>query len=559
MITQLIVGRKPGKLLRLFIFFLLTAFLNLEMGCNYYRVRSIDRLNEELSATKLKEFQARNKYIILSSKGNRFHLTNIEINTDTQVLSADYSIVDHNHNLYFPNNESTSRYRRSRNEKVVLQEVHLIANNCERTSDTKLIIKLTDITRLDVVERDSGKTIASHVLAGVGIYIGTLAFILIIVLLTKSSCPFIYIKNGNEYVFKGELYGGAIFKPLERDDYMALSKISSDQKDFVIKISNELKERQYTDVAELLVAETDNDVNTLIDNKGIVHTISDAVLPQRAVLNGEKDVTNEVSAVDSSLCLFDNLSGKNYTNDLVLTFNKPAHATSAKLILNARNSLWLDFAFGEFTKLFGVYYNKWIEKQRTANADTLQNWSVNQNLPLSVYVKQKGEWKLVERIQTIGPLASRDICVPLHFYDDGSDKVEVKLSCGLLFWEVDYTAIDFSADASIKLQVVKPESATDENGRQCAGLLSIADNNYLQQPAPGCETTVSYKLPLMNKRKIYHVFFRAQGYYEHVRDYDGLPDKELLESFKQEGAFVNFTKHLFDKVNEANTSNMAFK
>lgn len=87
----------------------------------------------------------------------------------------------------------------------------------------------------------------------------------IIFLLTKSSCPFVYTLDGADYNFRGEIYGGAIAPNLERDDYMPLPGFAAVDSVFKLKITNELKERQYTDVAELLMVEHSENITVLMD------------------------------------------------------------------------------------------------------------------------------------------------------------------------------------------------------------------------------------------------------------------------------------------------------
>ena len=543
--------RKPGLYIKITSYLLLFAFINLEMGCNYYRVRSLDRLSEEVTKTKLLDYQAKYKYIILNSKGNRYHLNSIEINKDKMTLTADMSQLDFNHSLFFPNSHGNARYRNNRGQGQVINEVHLLADNFTKLPDNKVSIDLKDIKRLDIIEKDTGRNIASYIFSIIGISSAVFALIFIIILLTKSSCPFIYVKEGQSFIYKGELFGGAIFKPLERDDFISLKSLSEKDSVLQIKISNELLERQFTNLAEVVLAEHAKGIKTLIDNKGTVHTIFSPVNAVKALLNNSADMTQIIDRIDSLSCLFDSRSNPQLNNELSLTFNKPLSARNGKLILHAKNSLWLDYAFGEFTKLFGAYYNSWIIKQREANSDSLQVWMTKQNLPLSVYLKSNNSWELVEQIPTIGPLASRDLCIPINFEASANSTIEIKLKCGFMFWEVDYAAIDFSKDMPLKIVTLAPTSAIDEGGNKWLSELMYADKEYLYQPGPGYEATISYSFPICKEGMQYDAFLHSRGYYEHKRDYSGIPDRKLLESFKQEGAFVEFSGKLFNQIEQS--------
>ena len=122
--------------------------------------------------------------------------------------------------------EPGKAYRYRRQDKLIaLSIVHLYINEYTLSEDNQIAIPITSIKRIDVVERETGRTIASHVIGGTALIVGALTIISIIILLTKSSCPFVYAYNGENYDFVGETYGGAIFSPLERQDFMPLPSI----------------------------------------------------------------------------------------------------------------------------------------------------------------------------------------------------------------------------------------------------------------------------------------------------------------------------------------------
>lgn len=526
----------------------LCAFLNLNFSCNYFKVRTIENIDADLSKNQLQKYQNLNKYFILHSGDRTWHMTIIKVDAEKKMMECLLEYPGQLHQVYKPAAESNKRYKAKKGENVVLNEIHIVASRINPGSQNKIAIPLSSISRIDIIEPDVGRTVASYVFSTIGISASVFTLILIIVLLTKSSCPFIYVNDGQSYVFKGEIYGGSIFKPLERDDYMHLKNVGSDEKEIKIKLTNELLERQYTNLLKTILVQHDVNTKLFIDGAGQIHTTRNLQTAQTAVLNNSKNLITELSDADSNYCLFDVTSNNHCVNDLVLKFQKPKNSREAKLILNAKNSLWLDFAFTEFTKLFGSSYNRFIEKQRTANRDSMLHWTYKQGLPLSVYVKENNRWRLVERIPTVGPLAARDFCVPINTSAIQSDDLEIKISCGFMFWELDYAAIDYSKDEVTTSTFPVLKSATDENGNDVSQLLEKTDALYLVQPQPGNSVELTYQLPKLKKEKAYDVFLHARGYYEHIREYEGLPNRNYLMSFKREGAFIDFSKLLYDKV-----------
>lgn len=536
---------------------LIAALLNLNIGCNYYKVRTLDDLTASLSKEKLQAYQTLKKYIILHTTSNIYHIYVINIDSDNNTMKVKILPFSPDHQMILESPHSKGRYK-VRSERMVLNEVHLFINTDIKQDEADIaIVPLTSLVRMDIVEPDKARTAASYIVGAIGISAAFLGIIFIIILLTKSSCPFVYVENGKGYSFTGEMYGGAIFKPLQRDDYMRLCSISDATTSLKIKISNELKEIQYTDLAQLIVAERNSHSETVIDSKGNLFTVDQPVRPWKALLNEKQNITSSVSAKDSVFCLFNDETAADLKNDLHLFFSKPSSATSGRLILKAKNSWWLDFAFTKFTELFGSYYSTFVEKQRTSSREKLMKWSDQNGIPLSVYLKTGDKWELLERIPTTGPMALRTLCVPLDLRKTTGNDVEIKVSCGFLNWELDEVSMDYSEQQPVVYHQLNPESAIDQDNINVKSSLLKTDQHYLIQSSPGQECEIIYHIPLLKKGKQYDVYLHSNGYYEHVRNYTGIPDRALLESFKDPGAFNKFMHLLYKKISDSQQNNVA--
>ena len=68
--------------------------------------------------------------------------------------------------------------------------------------------------------------------------------------------------------------------------------------------------------------------------------------------------------------------------------------------------------------------------------------------------------------------------------------MEIKLSTGFMFWEIDYAAMDFSEGDSFTMQKLSPSSATDEVDKNVLAQLQKEDGLYLEQPEIGNIATV---------------------------------------------------------------------
>jgi hypothetical protein len=103
---------------------------------------------------------------------------------------------------------------------------------------------------MELMVHDKKRSSRNSTLAAIGIPIVTVAIIGAIAALTKDSCPFISVYDGNNYFLQGETFGGAVYPSLARADFVPLPAAAIGR-EVNLMISNELKEKQYTDYADL--------------------------------------------------------------------------------------------------------------------------------------------------------------------------------------------------------------------------------------------------------------------------------------------------------------------
>ena len=519
---------------------LLAALLPLHLSCSYYYTRNqaatVPALTTLADSKVFVVHQGPETWQLVSPRFNGEALDGLKAVPYPQL--AQYGQP--------PMNGTSARYN-SVDAQVVLNVVHLYISEHQELNGQQVRIPLSAVQRLDLVEKDSGRTTASYLLVGLGVAAGVYVIVGIIALLLKSSCPFVYAYDGHEYRFVGEAYGGAIFAPLERDDYLPLPMIQPQGQQYRLKISNELQERQYTNLAELWVVAHPATTQVLLDQHGGVHTIVRPQAALRAVSLAGIDCAPQLAAADHDVFLFNEKMTGPAVRSLTLTFQKPAAARTAKLVLRAKNSLWLDYLYGEFAKKFGSYYTEWALKEKQLPAATINQWMRDQGMPLKVYVETVQGWQLIENIPLVGPLAARDLVVPLDLTNVAAGPMRVKLEAGFMFWEVDYAALDASPDQPTTLEKCRPQTAPDEHGLDQRDNLAADDGQYLQQLHPGMEVTLNYQsrlvAPATQPRR--SVFLRTKGYYEHIRHYEGLPNLPELYAFRKPGRFMEFSQEKY--------------
>ncbi len=405
-------------------------------------------------------------------------------------------------------------------------------------------IPVINIAKAEIYKVDGGKT----VLLGLGLAGGALFVVLLVALLLKgASCPFIYSDDGLASNFEGEIYSGATALPLERSDYLQLKAIKPVDNQYKIKLTNEVNEIQNTNLTELLVYDHSPGTAICVDKYGNAHTIEALSKPVYAYDNYGRSVINELSYLDSIRYISDVKSDLILNDTISLSFNKPSDVTSSKLIISGKNTMWLDYMFGRFADLFGKRYDKWKETRDKKSREELQQWTLDQGMPLTVYMETDSGWKFVDYFNIPGPMADKEDILQLDISDVSGDKINLKLVAGLLFWDIDFVGMDFTVDQSIKKTIAPVSTAIDENQKNVSALLLNDDDKYLIQPDGNNVTSITFNVPETIPDMDRSVILHSIGNYEILRVAKGKPDIVYLKSFLEPGAFIKFSKDHFLK------------
>jgi hypothetical protein len=525
---------------------LLAATTNLFLGCGrYYRKTTLrpDSRTQAAALQKLGEAIGKNKYILVYQDSQQFYATDSVLSDTT--LTATLAQVPGFLALTNASIDARRGRRYKSSEKPILQEVrvHLVPRS-EPLSFGKVDIPVRDIRQIDIFDRNTGATTASYVLGATGILLGAAAILGIIIALTKESCPFVYSWDGESYTLEGEIYSGAIFRELARNDYLELRYLRPVEGEYHVRVANELLERQYIDRLGLVEITHDAATRVLLDKHGNPHSIHEPVSPIGAETSGGVDYLDVLTHADRSVFLFN--EGDSAVSSVTLTFPKPEAAEHGKLIIRAKNTMWLDHVFGEYTSQFGSLYERWVDRMNEKSHDELMGWMRAQSLPLAVSKSTDRGWVEVDYFDMVGPLTDpRDLVMDIDLADTPGETVTVRLETGLLFWELDYAAMDYSAAAPIEVAYVAPARARTLEGEDVLELLSAADDRYLEQFEVGEAVDVHFRASAVPPGLGRTLFLLSQGYYEHIRHYDGIPDVPYLMTFRKPGRFTEFAREKY--------------
>lgn len=526
-------------------------------SCNYYK--PISSSSGSSAKQKIEQINTLSErvFILRSSLGD-FLLNGVNIDMEEEELSGFLSVLPEEHTTYV--NDPGGKYSYKPGESRVTSEVHLYTDLGQDVSIGKtLTLPISKISKIEVIERDKGRSSGNTILAISAVTVGTIAVIAIISSLgnddstpppanpndPSSSCPYISVHDGKHYVLQGETFGGSIFPSLAREDYIHLAAAAVGPEINVL-ISNELKEHQFIDMADLLIVEHGDSDEILIDNNGLLKLIKRVVLPKTGTLNQGIDVQKKISSTDNITCSFNDISNPSSINELVVQFDNPGKGRNLSVFLNMKNSHWFEYLFAEFSSRYGDRYIDWVNLQKSKSPDKLLEWQESQQMPLEISVKTANGWIEVTKHNFVGPLMNREVSVSLNEFDLDGPVVELAFKTGFLFWEIDQIAlIEVENVSSALIQTIKPYQVKDESQRDILGELAEMDGNYLEQPVIGNKAFIKYQFANFSKEKSYSAFLHTKGYYEPIREYQGPADRKFLSKFNKDGAFSDFSRRRY--------------
>ena len=248
-------------------FLMILVFLNLTTGCYYYKVNTKTSMIPE--DVRWEDFNG--KYFIIHYGDSAWHMSDIKVGTDS--LYCSISTLPDNHKMYLktdPEKPNRFIHQETGYEGDVLKEVHLYASGPIIHTDTSISVNFSSLEKMEIFSLDAKKTSSSKAIPIVivlGVAAVTVLIIAIVAILTKSSCPYVYVYDGNSFKFAGEIYSGAVYASLERDDYLPLPGFMPFDDKYTVKIANQLPEIQYLNQAELWVVDHPENSEIIADKQ----------------------------------------------------------------------------------------------------------------------------------------------------------------------------------------------------------------------------------------------------------------------------------------------------
>jgi hypothetical protein len=402
-------------------------------------------------------------------------------------------------------------------------------------------IPFADVRTVYVKKLDPATTI----LAVIGISALVALVALAIIALMKESCPFVYSFNGENYVFDGEPYGGAICEALQRTDLCRLEHLRPVDDEYRLLLTNEVNETQYTDEFKLWVVDHPKNVDVIADATGELHTVESLIAP--LTVRDSKGVDLHRWLSDNDLLYWESdVLAKNPENPadlrdtILLTFPKPDDASNAKLVVHGCNTLWGSQMLRRMAELAGDQVELWYESLRLpAQKERRAAWNdLEEVFELQVHIWTGNAWEKRGEIMGGGPFMAEERVVPLDVTDIEGDEIRIRLTPPTGFWKLNSLRIDYSDNAEFELQEVSANAATDDNGEDVRALLEDSDHNYHIMPETGQRASLVFPVPPAKAGLKRTLFAKVAGYYDMHLDATGPPQFEIANRLRTEPGFV---------------------
>jgi hypothetical protein len=397
------------------------------------------------------------------------------------------------------------------------------------------------------VERYNAAKAILSILGGLILVAGV---IILIVLETKQSCPFVYSYTGDKYIFDAEPLGGAVAKGLQKIDYSRLEHLRDNNGKYQLLFKNEVRETQYLDEIKLHVFDHEEETTIIPDVQGNFYKLYNSVKARGVYDEKGQDLSlflndNDGIAWQTYLPRGDTTGLNVQRHQITLTFPKPIGVTYANLIFNGGTALWGSNMIRKMLELRGDHLDSWYQgiNSHGPEYEELLHFTFREELYLlKVYIKNNDEWLNGGFLPGGGPLITEDRIIPLDLSKIEGDELIIRLDPPPGFWQIDYIAVNYGAALEMCTYQIPLGSAIDHEDNNVSHMLSASDGNYHEMPRVGDWFKAEFDAPAIQSDKNRSIFLETNGYYvlhiDKTKPEETVLIKELINT---PGEIVNYS------------------
>ena len=303
------------------------------------------------------------------------------------------------------------------------------------------------------------------------------------------SCPTYYSDSAGTPVLEAEGFSYSIAPLFEARDVDRLRGRPDEAGHFRLEIRNEAFETHYINQLELLEAVHAPDEYVVPDVGGHPLALADQRGPATATDRAGRDVRRAIDAAEGQVyttapAVMDRVAEGEVEDWIELTFPDTRPGDSVALVLRLRNSLLntvllYDMMLGDP----GARSIDWQAGQlsRIGPALELGAWYAGK-MGMAVEAWRDGAWTPVARVKDTGPVAWKDLAVPLA---PSGGALRVRLRFPADNWRIDRVALAHRVSRPV-VRMVPPAQVTSLDGRadtEATAAVRAGDDHYLQTQA----------------------------------------------------------------------------
>lgn len=337
------------------------------------------------------------------------------------------------------------------------------------------------------------------------------------------SCPTIYSGVDSAMVLESELFSNSIAPMLESRDVTPLHG-QPENGILELEVRNEALETHYINHMELLEVIHNSNTRVISANDKSVLEIGEFVDPVSVHDSHGKDLHKILADTDSLAYDFtfqDNATFTEVKWDSIDLVFPPTDSDSGALYINLRNSLFTtvllyDYLFGSQ----GVNSLDWISNELATVSGAVALGDFNHTyMGLRIEKRMDNVYKQIGRIQNTGPIAWREIAVPVSMMP--GDSLHLRLKFLSDSWRINEIKLAAHAEP-VDVRYIPIHKMYDTNGNSTpekVELLQGGDDRYVVT-YPGDRFTISFETGTVPDGKKAGYLLSGQGYYiEWIRDH----------------------------------------
>jgi len=301
------------------------------------------------------------------------------------------------------------------------------------------------------------------------------------------SCPFIYSYNSSGWNFDHEAFPFSVIEPAQATTFDRLKYMEEVGGEYKLRIAEELEEISYVDEFKLHIVDHLGSGFVMPDIDGNIHTIQNLNPATFCIDNELNDCLTSTNTPDDNYWTqnFDLLNTSlesTWTSEINFVFDKPLNEDNVKIFFNVKKNKIMTNAWGYYLDLIGENnWNNWENTISFGPISTLFNNVFDEIINLKFEVWDGNSWEEVGSIKA-GNHILDDFLIDVDLTGmniDSDDELLLRASSLRGFYQINYMAVDYSANENMIVTEVEPKTALLNGLINVSEELSGSDKDYV--------------------------------------------------------------------------------